>query len=301
MFDYCSQQRNITIVLSAIETSNFEKFLVLLKDLIDNEECYIVNLYLPNKGGSVRFRKDTNVNLIESTCDRRSTTSCLEPFYDINKFITNLSNEKIEGNESIGQTFVLMVDHTSNVLQPLQKLQDERRWEVIVYWESKVGRNLSSIKMPLHRVIGGSFHNDLALKNLKDVVKEPNFSRYDFYRTIPLKEDFFNGNCLRHIDRLHITVYFLNDLYLPMLLAIIGKENERRKKKNIEPLKVVFYTYHLPRNIIKDNLRDYDKNVKMKTWFEHPLKTGEKDKGVFISVFEEGGSYCGSHEKAIIP
>ena len=121
-----------------------------------------------------------------------------------------------------------------------------------------------------------------------------------YYRSLNFEENFFTESCLSGITKLHITVYFLNDLYLPMALAIIQKENECRKTKNIESLEVIFYMFHNVRKLLQDNLSDYDKNVKLKTWDRHPINDDSKsnDKhNVYITLIEEG-DFCLDHDDA---
>ena len=317
LFNYCSQQNNITIVVDTFFVSHFEKFYILMKELIGNEDCYLVNIYLPDEDRVVRLTRNTSVNRIHRSFKfpfkvdwrvARSIHTRSNHFdsisnWKLDKFIEILYKEQIIGNKFTRQTFLLMTSYLrdSYSLRPLSQLQNKRSWKVIIYWLSKgdVGVNpyiRGSIKMPLHRLMLPNYehYSDLSLKNLIDVVKEPNFSRYGYYRSVPFEKHFFNETCLSGITKLLITVSYLNDLYLPMALAIIYKENEHRKKSNIEPLKIIFYSYDFVPEILLNNLRLYDRNIEIKRWYQHPLMyeaiSNEKRK-TYTSLINQK-SYC---------
>ena len=311
MFSYCSQRRNITLVvnLNRFEASFFAKFFFLIKELIEQEDCYMVNIYLPREDRAIRLTRNTSINRMY----RSSMPELLREPFQIRKFqnfANKLYDEPILGNEFVTQTFVLMTYHIDQpeFLKSLTRLQNERNWDVIIYWESELGRVADySIEIPLHRLVCKNYkaYNDFALKNLIDVIKEPTFSRYDFYRSLTFEDNFFNETCLNGVKKIHITVYVLNDLYLPMALAIVGKENERRRKKNIEPLKVIFYMYQRFRKPLQDLLMTYDENVKLDRWHQHPLykekaKSSNKD-SIYVSIIEDYGSYCDNFDTKHIP
>ena len=131
------------------------------------------------------------------------------------------------------------------ILERLRKLQNEKRWAVIILSYGTVG--IPTVWPPLHQYIqthelpGGTVE-DSTLKDFMDVIRNPNFNRYErTYRWALARNDFFNSSCLKQINKIHILIYLWNDVYLSMVLAILRKENTRREQEKQEPLKVVFY------------------------------------------------------------
>ena len=163
LFNYCSQQSNITIFVDLIKASHLEKFLVLMKELIENEDCYLVNIYLPNEDRSVRFRKNTTINRIHRSFGmRRNTHFDSIPYLTLYKFVKRLYEEPIIGNEFMRQTFVYIVyipSFQKELLRPLSQLQNERNWEVVIHWLSDYLEDdyepysSGSMKIALHRIV----------------------------------------------------------------------------------------------------------------------------------------------------
>ena len=157
MFSYCSQRRNITLVvnLNRFEASFFAKFFFLIKELIEQEDCYMVNIYLPREDRAIRLTRNTSINRMY----RSSMPELLREPFQIRKFqnfANKLYDEPILGNEFVTQTFVLMTYHIDQpeFLKSLTRLQNERNWDVIIYWESELGRVADySIEIPLHRLV----------------------------------------------------------------------------------------------------------------------------------------------------
>ena len=125
------------------------------------------------------------------------------------KLINRLHKEKIMGDTAeIKLTFVVLyaeskLDGLKNrVLQSLRKLQEERKWAIIIASKYEAREPLSAW-LSLHRYIVNSGLQrdetllDLFLKDLKDVIQNPDYDRYDMaYRWAMTSNDF---SCLRQI------------------------------------------------------------------------------------------------------
>ena len=73
-------------------------------------------------------------------------------------------------------------------------------------------------------------------------MKEPNYDRYDFaYRSILSRKDFFNETCLKGISKIYMRVDRIYDGYFKTAIAILRKVNTKRRKRQKEPLKLVFH------------------------------------------------------------
>ena len=114
-----------------------------------------------------------------------------------NKFVQRLYEESVRRDQYMRQIFVFMTHYTDNpgFFSILSQLQNERNWEVIIYWDSKLGRRTDTfIKMPVHRIVCKNYepYNNLSLKNLFDVIKEPNFNRYDLLSITKFRRKFLH-------------------------------------------------------------------------------------------------------------
>ena len=207
MFNYCNGQNNITIVVKYIKISHFEKFFMMLKEVIEKEDCYLINIYLPDEDRVVRLTRNTNVNRIYMSIEESGNNLGFISNLELFKLVKTLSEEPIVGDKFMRQTFLYMISHVTedDSFQPLSQLQNERNWAVIIY-STETGDDFrlysaANMKIPLHRIVLTNYEpfNDLALKNLIDVTKEPNFSRYDYYRSLTFKGNFFNETCLSGI------------------------------------------------------------------------------------------------------
>ena len=84
----------------------------------------------------------------------------------------------------------------SRIYSFLQKLQDEKHWDVFILADTE---NLPTNKtFPLHRLLNRPEHKDFI-----DILKDPSFNRFEmnsFIETIPLNE-----TCFKEID-----IYFIH-------------------------------------------------------------------------------------------
>ena len=100
--------------------------------------------------------------------------------------------------------------------------------------------------LPLHRNV--QFNRlaypdllDSSVKDLIDVIKKPDFDRYDFeYRSLLGKKELFPNGWLDEVKDIHIISdgRYL-DRYVPLMRAILTIENARRENK--EPLEISLY------------------------------------------------------------
>ena len=91
------------------------------------------------------------------------------------------------------------------------------------------------------------------------------------------------------IKKIHIASEFFDDFYLPMALAILDKENERRQKEgSLGPMEIVFYTMN-PINVLLSNY--IHKNLKFSAHSDLQSSHRIKD-NVYILVIDENISHC---------
>ena len=105
-------------------------FLRSLRELIMNEDCFMINLYLKSKEGTVRVRKDDDFyNLIDR--DEGHAGNGLE------KFMKRLLKEHWKADNTTQQTFLLFTkgwELISNIEQYfLKSLQKEKNWAIITF------------------------------------------------------------------------------------------------------------------------------------------------------------------------
>ena len=224
----CTEFKNVTFIYAGANGQEFHVeifrhrfFNQGLKELIDNEKCFTVN-YL--RGFNVvTLRKGYNINQFEAlspTDDRR-----------VIELTKQLYNERIMGNdENIKQTIVFMAWQASGnyvisvVLRILQALQIERHWTVIVL---RVDSQYALIEwLPLNRNIQTVLRSELfsslqqpVIKNLFDVIKNPDFDIYDTAnRWVSSRKNFFTHDCLKEVKTIHISYTKYRNVYLCTIL-----------------------------------------------------------------------------------
>lgn len=78
-------------------------------------------------------------------------------------------------------------------------------------------------------------------RNLKDLLKNPKFNRYEYMRTADLPPGLvINHECVKDINFIHIAMDKITDPFLPMAMKFIEQENIHRQKANLQPLAIVF-------------------------------------------------------------
>ena len=262
----CTEKRNITILVTfVVEDSvrrihaigpisvsfvikKYDTILASLNQFIMNEYCFIVNVYLNSEDRVVRVRKSDDLsNIIER--NRRSFETSR-----IVKLLNRLYEEEIISDAAIKQTFVIIgyQKHMRKILASLRKLQEKRKWAIIILSYYEINERVEWL--PLHRYIQMYIPNgaiddelidedfiDLTIKELIDVIRNPNFDRYNMaYRWAMEKDDIFNPSCLKQIKKMHIMMNIWHAVYLPVTLAILRKENTRREQEKREPLEIFF-------------------------------------------------------------
>uniref|UniRef100_A0A7M5V4B5 Uncharacterized protein n=1 Tax=Clytia hemisphaerica TaxID=252671 RepID=A0A7M5V4B5_9CNID len=138
----------------------------------------------------------------------------------------------------------------------LKKLQDDS-WNVIVLCDQESCP--SEFWMPVHRLLFTDYHRFTTkmylhqhLADLTNLIKNPDYNRYQFSQSLPMSKHLFNETCLKDIEEIHIKTFHLTDAYLPPAMWVTKNVNERRKRLNKEPLEIVFHS----RNLVK-SFADY--------------------------------------------
>ena len=161
------------------------------------------------------------------------------------EFVKRLDEEALTSDEmgdAVGErkTLVYMTnkfyEYHWTLFEILEKFQQNKVWDLVIF-----GDYSKKLKMPLHRLIyfydlksTTEHYLNLRLNDLMDVIKEPDFDRYEFtYRMVESRNDLFNETCMGGIDYVNIKVAFPSEQYLPIFIALLRKVNIRRMKKKL--------------------------------------------------------------------
>uniref|UniRef100_A0A7M5TQC4 Uncharacterized protein n=1 Tax=Clytia hemisphaerica TaxID=252671 RepID=A0A7M5TQC4_9CNID len=234
----CTEIRNITLVMGMYEDYKFYRY---FNDLITNEYCFYVNMYLNSEDRVVRVRNSNDLLYIIERNKHYFEDGRLV------KLVDRLYEEKIFGDaDGIKQSFIVINFHIGikSVSSSLKKMQNDRKWDIIIMsWNYKYILWLDWL--PLHRFIQTLVFSDIYLINLIDVIKNPDYDRYDAaYQWISSRNDLFNSSCFGKIDKINFMVYSFWEYYFPMTLAVLRKENDRREQEKLKPLRIIFWNYN---------------------------------------------------------
>ena len=152
----CSQQRNITIVIYGVQIKFMERFFHQLNELVQNEACFKVNVYLPYDERVIPWQGTANsYHHIERV-----------NYYNSEGYLANLFSEKYivdsikRSSEDIftgQQTLVFMIgSYTKSELSGeyfslLKNPQNSGKLDVIIYCFFKKCHD--ELWMPFHRII----------------------------------------------------------------------------------------------------------------------------------------------------
>ena len=236
----CPERRDITIIIDGVYL-DLDPFLFSLNDLIRNEDCFAVYLYDPKQDDAIRLGKERNYNRM----DLKHNYPYSNPHFKTLRFL----KRKLKAKNKPKQTIVYMaVDYmrrdASQHYQILKKLQNEHNCDVIVFCSRDSCPK--EIWMPPQRIFVGSpflFNSKkYDWSNFAQIIKEPEYDPYEFaYQSIRSRDDFFPQTCLKSIETFHITMTNLFTFYFPMAVAVLRKENSKRRMMNVKPLKIKFY------------------------------------------------------------
>uniref|UniRef100_A0A7M6DL03 Cnidarian restricted protein n=1 Tax=Clytia hemisphaerica TaxID=252671 RepID=A0A7M6DL03_9CNID len=292
----CPHKQNVTIIVDWINQSFLDELLLRLERLTRNEDCFNVNVYLPSDGFVIQWRPNFNINHFERNFNGYTMNI---PQNDLENFLKRLYNEKVIGNKTVKQTLVYLdavqprkdIEETFSLMQ---RLQNDRLWNIIFHCDYQQALLYSYVRneigytkndrlwnlffpsdylndfpnwLPAHR-LSFSFRTFLPeksntiLKNLLDVIKEPDFDRYEYmHRYLLSRDDMFNETCMKEITRINIYMTFPDDLYFPYFVALLKKVNALREIKKTKPLgiKIHFTKYKLYRLLY--NLRQFTEKL----------------------------------------
>eukprot|EP00111_Clytia_hemisphaerica_P014644 TCONS_00043159-protein len=84
---------------------------------------------------------------------------------------------------------------------------------------------------------------NVILKDLLDVIKEPDFNRYEYmYQYLLSRDDLFNETCMTGITMIHIYTQLIpHDVYIPYFVALLKQVNALREIKKTQPLRIKIY------------------------------------------------------------
>uniref|UniRef100_A0A7M5VFL2 Cnidarian restricted protein n=1 Tax=Clytia hemisphaerica TaxID=252671 RepID=A0A7M5VFL2_9CNID len=145
---------------------------------------------------------------------------------------------------------IIMIIISVEALQILQRLQDDRLWNIILHCQS--GCSPPFNWLPIYRFTF-SFQSyampvkakNIILKNLLDVIKEPDFNRYEYMHQYLLsRDDLFNETCMKDITMINIYITEgIHDVYFPFFVGLLKKVNALREIKKKQPLRISFRTF----------------------------------------------------------
>ena len=100
----CSQKQNITILAHRISSGLLDHFLHYFDSLTQNEDCFMINVYLRRYGFSVQWRTNFNINHLENNFfgvykEYKIDTSTYIPGSESVNFLTRLYDEELMGND----------------------------------------------------------------------------------------------------------------------------------------------------------------------------------------------------------
>ena len=226
----CSQQRNITIVMHGVNINLMERFFRNLNELVQNDACFKVSFHLPYEYRVISWQETFDLNHIKVYNYREGFLSN----HDSDKYILDLLKSFNENKFVVRKTFVLMIGWYTNHEQLkhyfplLKKLQNTNKLDVIIY--CFLERCPEDLWIPSNRLIitdiGYPYFIDPyeapKVKDLLDVMKEPNFDRYGFaYQSILSRKDFFNETCLKGITKIYMEFSRFHDGYFKNAVAIL--------------------------------------------------------------------------------
>ena len=207
----------------------------------------------------VRFGTNENLaNHIESSVYMRLGTIKSE-YRKIENLLEELSRETQMENGVMKPTIVLvfpyilgyyrLYGYDQKAFEILKGFHQKGNWDVILF---RYDSNFEVINwLPLYRNIQtniyrtNSGYSHSIVKDLIDVIKNPDFDRYNFeYRSLLSRKDYFPDGCLDEVKDIHIISdghNFALDLYLPLIRAILRRENVRRENSDTKPLEVLLY------------------------------------------------------------
>ncbi|XP_066935427.1 uncharacterized protein [Clytia hemisphaerica] len=243
----CTQRNNITIIADGIGLDFLDDLLQRLEPLTRNEDCFTINVYLPKDGFVVQWRPNFNVNHFERNLFRSRYFSNVIRESDIESFLKRLYNEEVRGGDTVKQTLVYLFVGLSMGEKILQRLQDDRLWNIILHCQT-----LCPLPnwLPIYRGFFLYLYESLPaemmnviLKDLLDVIKEPDFNRYEYmYQYLLSRDDLFNETCMTGITMINIyTLIFPNDVYIPYFVALLKKVNALREIKKTQTLRIKIY------------------------------------------------------------
>uniref|UniRef100_A0A7M5X5U4 Uncharacterized protein n=1 Tax=Clytia hemisphaerica TaxID=252671 RepID=A0A7M5X5U4_9CNID len=309
----CTEMRNITLVLNIgffvdVYDTNNHKFVQYLNDFITNEYCFYVNVYDNSEDRMVRVRNSNDLsNIIERNSYHLEVGKLVE-------LVDRLYEEKIFGDaDGMKQSFIVINFHINYYIGlfylSLSKMQNDRKWDIIIMLPDLVDEyNLWLNWLPLHRYIQMNLLIDINLINLIDVIKNPDYDRYEAaYRWISSRNDLFNSSCFGKINKITFLVKYFREAFFPMTLAVLRKENDRREREKLKPLKMVFYSFRYISPIIDLKRKAGGEYVEfVNGWNNHHLHNNydytKNEKEVFINVIDWNGLnwLCVEYNKPIL-
>ena len=89
-----------------------------------------------------------------------------------------------------------------------------------------------------------SKRDQATMLNVKDLLMNQNFNRYDFRLLVPDPVNYFNENCLQNFSKIFIGMNQVDEIFFPEAANLLLKENQRRQKETpLQPLQIIFYEF----------------------------------------------------------
>ena len=236
-------------------------FQIYLQPLIKNSACYTINLYDYEMDRLIQIRdiKNFNYDTEMSFFGFQSVKFAVSLHLKrISRFIDNLLKAPIADNAiremlvvkelkqqiALNSTMSIAYDE---LYAKIEKFQRTNKGDVIWFY------NTTPLDwVPFHRSVHFEADSifpkerdiifDAHLQSLVDLIKNPDFNRYDFtYQSIRFSEKLFNASCMEKIHKIHVCLngQWEDSVILPTIWSIMKKENERRNTKDSKPLEII--------------------------------------------------------------
>uniref|UniRef100_A0A7M5WSA2 Uncharacterized protein n=1 Tax=Clytia hemisphaerica TaxID=252671 RepID=A0A7M5WSA2_9CNID len=228
-----------------------------------------------------------------------------EQIFDFIKRILVEESSALANIDSIKQTFVYVrLSHKteypllqSDSYKMLRKLQDDKNWAVIIFCVKDLCP--SKMWMPLQHLI---FLDDTPSKlirhqnlaDLANLIKNPDYNRYQFYQSLPMSKHLFDETCLKDIKKVHIGIGIFNDAYIPPAMWVTNNVNKRRERLNKEPLEIIFYLniYRYPPNMYTLLIEKLPFHIRFTYNYEGSLARSNTKENFYARVVDDSDGYC---------
>ena len=214
-----------------------------LTELAQIEDCYTINIYLSEEDQLFRWdvadNADTVITRMSSYLPNNLKEALVIKTDQTNTFLNRLIDSGPLGNEATQQILLYILSgYNKETLSNLRKLQDERRWYIIL--KCSLDFCPRPEWLPIFRLITyRRFRYEQTDINIKELLMNPEFDRFKYAKSLHR----FDWGCLGNVSTIYFRMDSINGIYFPMIFKILDGENQRRKLSDAssERLKMIIY------------------------------------------------------------